>query len=250
MIEVTYVSALLGGVLTFFASCTLPLIPAYVAFIGGASRGKTHEPFSQSRLFLNAALFILGFSTVFIGFGMASGSLGKFLVFHRAAIAQIGGVLIVLFGLSLLGVFSLPSLSSILHIGRLKLPGWMIPGSFSGAFLLGFLFALVWSPCLGPVLGTILVLAGASGSVLEGGLLLATYSLGLAIPFLFVAILYGSTFAYVVKLQKYLPIIARIGAVFIIFLGLLMIIGQFGILNTWMQFFFGDIGLERYMQLM
>ena len=111
------------------------------------------------------------------------------------------------------------------------LPKFIKPGSKRGGFLLGILFGFGWSPCLGPVLGTILILAGATGSALSGATLLLVYALGLGIPFLLVALLYGSAVTYVTSLQDYLPMISRIGAVFIIIIGVLLFIGQFGILG-------------------
>lgn len=244
MPDISFISALIGGLLTFLAPCTLPLIPAYIAFIGGSSADGGGTTFSRKRLFMNALFFVLGFSVVFILFGLASGSIGKFLVMHRLLISQVGGVLICLFGLSLLGLF--PRMKGFSY----RPPAFVSAGSPFGGFSLGFLFALGWSPCLGPILGTILVLAGTSGTAFSGATLLATYSLGLAIPFLLVALLYGSAFTYVTKLQAYLPLITRVGAILIIGIGILLIIGQFGILNSWAQVIIGPLGLDRLVDLM
>ncbi len=244
MPDVNFISALIGGLLTFLAPCTLPLIPAYLAFIGGSSVDGRKTKFSRHRFFLNAVLFVLGFSVVFIVFGLASGTLGKFLVLNRLLISQVGGVLICFFGLSLLGVF--PKMKGFSY----RPPAFISSGSPLGGFALGFLFALGWSPCLGPILGTILILASTGGTAFSGALLLATYSLGLAIPFLLVALLYGSAFTYVAKLQTYLPTISKIGAVLIIAIGMLLIVGQFGILNSWAQYIIGPLALDRFMDFM
>ncbi len=250
MIEVSYISALIGGLLTFLAPCTLPLIPAYIAFISSNGHDKGSRTFSHSRLLENALMFVIGFSTVFIFFGIISGAISKFLFEYRPLLSQVGGIIIILLGLSMLGVFSLPQIRSFIKLPTFKLPGYVVPGSRLGGFLLGFMFALGWSPCLGPVLGTILLLAGASGTVMNGALLLATYSLGLAIPFLLVAYLYGKTFVYVTRLQKYLPIISRIGALMIIAIGFLLLIGQFGILNFWASQLLGGLHMERFVEFM
>lgn len=234
MIEVSIFSALLAGLITFFAPCTLPLLPGYVAFIGGGEEG----PGLRRRTIANALLFVLGFSVVFMAYGIASGSLGKFLILYRTEIAQAGGFIVILLGFSLLDLFTLPPFFS--RIGSWRLPQGISAGSPMGALILGFLFALGWTPCLGPILGTILLLASTGGTALLGGLLLGVYSLGLAIPFLLVAFFYGSTFASLPKLRRYLPLIRRIGGMMIIIVGLLLVLGQFGILNTWAGEIFGD----------
>ena len=239
----SFFSALLGGVLTFLAPCTLPLIPAYIAFINGSIEG--HH--TRRQLMVNALFFVLGFSVIFIAYGVISGSLGVFMVLHRKLLAQIGGVLIILFGLSMLGLLRIPL--SFLPTS-MRLPSWAARGSKLGAFTLGFLFAFGWSPCLGPVLGTILVLASGSAEPLYGAMLLLVYSLGLAIPFLLVAYLYGTTFHYVTRLERYIPIITRCGAIVLVLIGVLLLMGQFGLLNTWMLELFGDIGYDKFVNYM
>ena len=232
MSEVSIFSALLGGILTFLAPCTLPLIPGYIAFIGGT--GGTGEATGGStarrRVMANAALFVLGFSVVFIAFGMASGALGKFLVLYKVLIAQVGGAVVIYLGLTLFGLVPLPRFSAT---GAGRLMGTLSPGSRSGAFLLGFLFALGWSPCLGPILGTILLLAAGGGTLLYGGALLAIYAFGLALPFLLVAYIYGTTFSYVSRLEPYMRFTRIAGGAMLVLVGFLLLIGQFGILNAW-----------------
>jgi cytochrome c-type biogenesis protein len=249
MIEVSYISALIGGLLTFLAPCTLPLIPAYIAFIGGGNQHGETGRFSRQRLFVNAVFFVLGFSLIFILFGMISGVLGTYLILYRSLIAQIGGVIIIFFGLAMLGVFSFPRIPPLFRMERVThlIPP---PGSRRGAFVLGLMFSLGWSPCLGPVLGAIFGLAVVSATALSGAMLLATYALGLAIPFLLVAFLYGSALTYVTALQRYLPMISRIGAACIVLIGFLLLIGQFGILNTWAISLFGNFGFDKYVELM
>lgn len=243
MISVSFFSALLGGVLTFFAPCTLPLIPAYIAFIGSAHT----EGRGRKKLFANAVMFVIGFSLVFLLYGLASGALGKYLVLYRKEIAQIGGVAVVFFGLAMLGALRLPK---FLSPGMGKLPHFVRRGTPLGSFLLGFFFAFGWSPCLGPILGTILVLAGESGTALFGGMLLLTYALGFAIPFLLVAFLYGSAFHYVSHLERYLPYITRAGGVLMLLIGFLLIVGEFGMLNAWITGAFGGFGYDTLMEYM
>jgi cytochrome c-type biogenesis protein len=230
MFDVSFFSALLGGLLTFLAPCTLPLIPAYIGFLGGSSAGRTTNDSPavlRRRININALLFALGFSLVFIIFGLVSGALGKFLILHRAVISSLGGIFVIGFGLIMLGYIPFPNL-----FARVGLPPWLHPGKPFSAFLLGLLFALGWSPCLGPILGTILLLAGSSGTALYGGYLLGVYSLGLAIPFLFVAVLYGSAFTYIAPLARFLPIIEKCAGVLLIIIGALLVMGQIGLLNV------------------
>jgi cytochrome c-type biogenesis protein len=249
MFDVSFFSALLGGILTFLAPCTLPLIPAYIGFLGGSSSsGSTqlgNKVALRRRIYWNALLFVLGFSLIFIIFGLVSGTLGKFLILHRAVISSLGGILVIGFGLIMLGYVPFPNL-----FARVGLPHWLHPGKPFSAFLLGLLFALGWSPCLGPILGTILLLAGSSGTALYGGYLLAVYSLGLAIPFLFVAFLYGSAFTYIAPLARYLPLIEKCAGVFLIIIGVLLLIGDFGLLNVWFTDALSWDWYERLMDFM
>jgi len=130
------------------------------------------------------------------------------------------------------------------------LPKMIHPGTRPGAFALGFLFALGWSPCIGPILGTILLLAATSATALHGAFLLGVYSLGLGIPFLIVAYMYGAAFTYVKTLERYVPLLSQVGAWMLIGIGLLLLLGQFGVLGSWANGFSSDSGyggLVNYM---
>lgn len=225
MTDVNIFSALFGGILTFLAPCTFPLIPAYIGFLAG---GVTADAHLRLRIMRNALLFVIGFTLVFMMFGLLSGALGTFLVLHRLLLSQIGGVMVVILGLLLLLHVPLPTL-----FGSSLLPSWITPGRPTSAFLLGLFFGLGWSPCIGPILGSILLLASTSGSVSLGASLLFVYSIGLTIPFLLVALLYGTTFTYVTALGKFLPHIERVAGVFLIALGTLLVLGKFGLFSVW-----------------
>jgi cytochrome c-type biogenesis protein len=244
MPEVSLISALIGGILTFLAPCTLPLIPAYIAFISGAGNARGRPP-ARATLVLLAVVFCLGFSVVFVGYGVASGALGQFLVLHRALLAQIGGIFIILFGLGMLGLFKLPKFFG----GSGKPPRFIAPGTIHGSFLLGLLFALGWSPCFGPILGAIILLAGTSGTALWGGFLLSVYALGLAIPFIAIAYFYGSAFSWVSVLSRFLKFINIAGALLLIAIGVLLLLGRFGELNGVGQQFL-PINYEAFMNYM
>ena len=249
MLDVTFFSALIGGILTFLAPCTLPLIPAYLSFIGGTAGAGT-APSSSSfsrRLFISALFFVLGFTAVFMFYGLASGMIGKFLILYRKEIAQLGGVVIILFGLSMLHFIKLPSFFSF--SGK-ALPKFILPGTKSGSLVLGFLFALGWSPCIGPILGTILLLAATSGTAFHGAYLLGIYSFGLALPFLFVAYMYGTAFTYIKTLERYVPLISQIGAWLMILIGLLLVLGEFGLLNTWISGILNESAYNNFVNYM
>lgn len=230
MNEVGIFSALFGGLLTFLAPCTFPLIPAYVGFLAGAGEGTAKDGSTalKRKILTNGVLFVLGFTSVFMFFGLISGAVGVFFALHRMFFTQIGGVVIILFGLFMLKIIRLPSL-----FRRSGIPKVLAPGRPSSSFLLGFFFGFGWSPCLGPILGTILLLAGTTGSVGYGAFLLFCYSLGLAVPFLLIAYFYGTSFSYIVKLQSFLPMVEKVAGVLLIIIGTMLLIGEFGMFNVW-----------------
>jgi cytochrome c-type biogenesis protein len=245
MPEVHFFSAFIGGLLTFLAPCTLPLIPAYIAYIGGARHGEEKNNLLRRTIFVNAVFYTLGFSVVFILFGLASGALGTFLVLYRARLSAIGGVFVILFGLSLLGV-----LPPLFRAMQLRLPQRILPGSKLAGFVLGVFFGLGWTPCIGPILGTILILAGTSGTALDGGALLLVYSFGLALPFLLVALLYGRMVLMIPRLTDYLPLITKIGGFCLLLIGVLLVVGQLGTLSGWIATLTGELGVDRLSDFM
>lgn len=240
MFDVTIFSALLGGLLTFIAPCTLPILPGYLSFLAGAFGADADRRMVRKRLMPNAFLFVLGFSLVFIAYGAASGAFGQFLTLHRDVIARVGGVFILLLGLAMLDVEWFGRLFSR---ASMRLPGVIAPGSREGSFALGLFFALGWSPCLGPVLGTIILLAGTTGSILSGMFLLAIYALGLAIPFLLLAYFFGTTFDTFTQLERRLFLIRRVGGALLVIMGALLVAGQFGLISTWL---YGILGVQEF----
>jgi len=168
--------ALLAGVLTFSSPCTLPLVPGYLGYLSGVGCGR-------GRAAGAAALFVTGFALVFTALGAGASSLGSLLLDHRLALERAAGLLVVLLGLFVLGLVPLPFLAR----ERRPLLGRVRPGP-AGALLLGAGFAAGWTPCIGPVLASILALAGTQGTATTGALLLLLYSLGLGLPFLAAAL--------------------------------------------------------------
>ncbi len=216
------ISAFIAGVLMFLAPCTLPLIPGFLAFIGGA-----HAQKNRKKIVVNAFLYVLGFTVVFVLLGtivsfISITALGSL----RLWLTKIGGVFVVLAGLFMLDIIKLPSLQKTVNI---NVPRFFSPGSPVAAFLLGASFAFGWSPCIGPLLSTILVLASTSSSVLQGTFLLLVFSLGMGIPFMLLAITFSSAQQRVKSLTRYMSIISKVGGIFLIVLGILLFFNQLGI---------------------
>jgi len=240
------IAAFIAGFLTFLAPCTLPLIPAYLGFISGVRPEDLQDPLlasaARKKIFLNGVLFILGFSAVFILFGTLAGFLGQSLVPFRIWLTRIGGAFVILFGLYMLGVFKI----KLLQIDkRIKIPSWLTLGKPSSSLIIGGAFAFGWTPCVGPILGSILLLASTSTTALQGAFLLSIFSLGLAIPFLLIAIAFSSATKYIQKLSKYLSVVSIIGGIFLIILGVLLMTNNFGLLIQYGYQLFDFINYER-----
>ncbi|HYF12892.1 MAG TPA: cytochrome c biogenesis protein CcdA [Candidatus Paceibacterota bacterium] len=213
-------AAFLAGVLMFLAPCTLPLVPGYLAFIAGG----------QGKVVRNAVAFVLGFSVIFILLGMFAGTIGGVLAPWKDFLSRIAGAVIILFGLTMLGLVRLPVLSSERHVG---IPKFLSLGSPHSSFLIGALFAIGWSPCIGPILGTILFIASAEATALSGALLLAIFSLGLAIPFILCAIFVDQASTAISRYARATVSLSRVGGALLIGIGALMLMGSMGLLITW-----------------
>ncbi len=233
MIEISIgfiAASFFAGLLTFLAPCTLPLVPAYLGFISGVDQEALKNPATalsaRRKIFLNGLTFIVGFSFVFILFGILAGVAGTALAPYRIWLARVGGVLVILFGLFMLGFFKLPFFQSD---KRMPIPKWLSLGKPSSSLFIGGTFALGWTPCVGPILGSILLLAGTSGTALQGGLMLAVFSLGLAVPFLVIAFAFSQATAYIEKISAYLKGVSIVGGIFLILLGFLLATDNFGL---------------------
>jgi cytochrome c-type biogenesis protein len=228
------IPAFIAGILTFLAPCTLPLVPGYLALISGVSTEdlKIPEKRSQARqkIFLNGLLFVIGFSTIFILFGTLAGFIGRTLAPWRIWLTRVGGVFVIFFGLFMLNIFKIPFLTRDLKI---KTPGLFKNGKLSNSFFLGAAFGFGWTPCVGPILGSILLLASTSATAFSGAILLAVFSMGLAIPFLVIALGLGSASQYISRFSKYLNAISVIGGIFLIILGVLLLTNNIGLLISY-----------------
>lgn len=215
--------AFTAGILSFLSPCVLPLVPSYLAYVGGSGAAK------RSILLRNAALFVVGFSSIFIALGASASALGSLLRSQREALTIGGGVLVIVFGLVLLGVIRLPLLMRDTRVQARHDASTPV-----GAVLLGMAFAAGWTPCIGPVLGGILTLAGASGTLLEGVTMLAVYSAGLAVPFLLAALALDPFLRVSRRVRSWLPWVERAAGGLLVIAGVLMVTGTYTRLNSWL----------------
>lgn len=206
--------ALLAGLVSFASPCVLPLVPGYLAYVGGFT---SEEERSRRRTVLGAGLFILGFSVVFVGFGILFGTAGLLLRPWLDLIVRIAGVLVILMGLVFIGQFGL--------LQRTVRPRWRIATGLAGAPLLGLVFGLGWVPCIGPTLVAVYALALDGGDPVRGALLGLAYCLGLGIPFLLLAFGLGWAASSVDWLKRHIRIINIIGGALLILIGLAMVTG-------------------------
>lgn len=215
--------AFAAGVLSFLSPCVLPLVPSYLAYVGGSAEAK------RAVLLRNALAFVLGFSLVFIALGAGASALGSLLRANQQALTLGGGVLVILFGLVMLGVIKLPWLyrdTRMQYSGETRTP--------FGAVLLGMAFAAGWTPCIGPILGAILTMASAAGTLSAGVGLLAVYALGLAVPFLAAALLLDPFMRFSRRFRRFLPWVERVAGALLLVAGVLMVTGLYTVLNGYL----------------
>jgi cytochrome c-type biogenesis protein len=227
MTEISYIGAFLGGVLSFLSPCVLPLIPSYLSFITGISYEdfKTGDKAQIKKITLiNSAAFVTGFSTIFILLGVFSPFMSAILNASykigdlEIRLYHIGGIIIIIFGLYVMGVLKIRFLSSE-HRVHLKNK----PRGYIGSFVVGLTFATGWTPCIGPILGTILLIAGTAGSTMYGFKLLLTYSVGLAIPFMVTSITINTFLSHYGAIQRYMRAIMIVSGLLLIAFGVILL---------------------------
>ena len=222
------VIAFTAGLLSFLSPCVLPLIPRYVTFISGLSLEDVLK--SRRAALIHSLLFVLGFTLIFLAFGATATALGQLLLYQRAWITRIGGLLIIVFGLYMLGVFniSLFSRERRVHIANK-------PVGYLGTLLVGVAFGAGWTPCIGPILGSILTYAASSADLARGLWLLLAYSLGLAVPFLLAAVAVERFLDFFGRMKRQMNWITRTSGVLMIVVGILMITNYFTVLAATLQ---------------
>jgi cytochrome c-type biogenesis protein len=252
MVEnVTFFAAFVAGVLSFISPCVLPLIPGYLSFISGVTLDQMQgtapggpagaagaagsavavatTPDVRRRVLITSLFFVLGFSLVFIGLGATASALGQFLMDRLRILGQIAGVLIIIFGLHMMGVFRIGWLYSEkrVHVGRK-------PTGPVGAMFVGIAFAFGWTPCIGPILAGILAIAAAQETVMQGVTLLAIYSAGLGVPFLLTALAIDRFFEAFAKIRRHYRTIEIVSGALLIVIGFLIFTNRFTIIARWL----------------
>jgi cytochrome c-type biogenesis protein len=221
-------------VVSFFAPCVIPLLPAYVGYVTGVSveelKSFGYKPYFK-KIFLSSLFYILGFSIIFVILGTAAASLGVILRRYDFIIQRLGGIVIMVFGLEFAGIINIPFLA---YEKRLKLPSWSQSLGYLRAAFIGVVFATAWTPCVGAVLGSILTLAAVSGTVAKGATLLFVYSLGISIPFLLVSLTLASATKYLSFLTKNIGIVSKVSGILLVILGILLLTDTYKYLNGWL----------------
>ena len=222
-----------AGLISFLSPCVLPLVPGYVSLISGVGveQLKLKEGELFRKVMLNSAAFILGFSIVFITLGAISTEVGQVLAQYKSLLARIAGVVIILFGLHLTGIFQIKALLADTRLHSLK------GGSSAwGAFVIGFAFAFGWTPCVGPILGVVLTFAAAQDTVWKGIFLLAIYSAGLAVPFLLTSLGIERFLKFYNRFKFHMHALEVASGVLLIGLGILLVMGRFALISGYFSF--------------
>ncbi|HET7697526.1 MAG TPA: cytochrome c biogenesis protein CcdA [Vicinamibacterales bacterium] len=232
--EVSLIAAFAAGFLSFVSPCVLPLIPGYISFVSGVSveemRGDAAPAASRVQVFVTSLAFVIGFSLVFIALGASATAIGKFLFAKLPLLSKIAGVILIVFGLHTMGVFRLAFLETEKRVHSQRKPAGPL-----GAMLVGVAFAFGWTPCIGPILGGILAIAGSRNSVNEGITLLAIYSLGLGIPFLITSLAINQFFGAARKIRRYYHAIELTSGALLVVIGVLIMTGQLTLIVRLLQ---------------
>jgi cytochrome c-type biogenesis protein len=237
--NVTVGLSFLAGLASFLSPCVFSLVPAYVGYLGGRAVGGETTEGNRFITFTHGMAFVLGFSVVFITLGVATASLGRLLFDLREILAKVGGIIVIIFGLHMIGVFRIKFLEYDTRVQQIPDRKW---GYLSSA-LMGVFFSAGWAPCVGPVLGAILTLALNGGSVSTGVTLLSAYSAGLAIPFLIAALGVGWVSLTLRKYGKVMHYIEIAMGVVLVILGFMLFSGIFERIAAAGQFFWIDFGI-------
>ena len=232
--QITYIGALSAGLLSFFSPCVLPLIPAYLCFLGGASLDEltaedgVDKEISQ-RVFISALSFVLGFATVFILMGASASALSRILIQHMDTLSYIAGAVIVLFGLHYMGLFKISFLNfeKRFHINNK-------PSGIVGSYILGLAFAFGWTPCVGPILATILMVAVGGDSIWYGISLLSAYAAGIGVPFLIAALAVKPFMSFMARFKGHLHKVEIAIGILLVITGVSILTGSLANVAQWL----------------
>jgi cytochrome c-type biogenesis protein len=238
--DVTYVAALVAGLVSFLSPCVLPLVPPYLVFLTGTSlerfADKEAEPRVKRETIFAAALFVLGFSTVFIALGASASVIGSLVRAYSGPLATVAGTVIIIMGLHFLGV------TQIAWLHRQKRLDVARPVGLWGAYVIGLAFAFGWTPCIGPILAAILAVAATEQTVSKGASLLAVYSLGLGIPFIVAALAIEPFAAFLSRFRNYLHRVEQAMGALLVLTGIAFLTGNINQLSVWLLETFPVLG--------
>jgi cytochrome c-type biogenesis protein len=243
--DITFTAAVLAGLVSFLSPCVLPLVPPYLCYMAGVSLDRltgeeqaggaaVAEP-ARAQAFFPAIAFVLGFSTVFVALGWGASSVGALLRQHMDTLAMLAGVAIIAMGLHFLGVFRI---GLLYREARFRGGG----AGIGGSYVMGLAFAFGWTPCIGPVLGVILALAGSKGTAGEGAALLAAYSAGLGIPFLLAALFVAPFMSFLARFRKHLGTMEKIMGGLLVLTGIAFLTGAMQSFSFWLLETFPALG--------
>ncbi|ARE39188.1 hypothetical protein RGUI_1047 [Rhodovulum sp. P5] len=222
--------ALAAGLLSFLSPCVLPIVPPYLAYMGGISMGDlTSGVAARGRAVISALFFVLGLSTVFLLLGFTASAFGAFFLQNQELFGRIAGLVVIVLGLHFVGLFRIGILDR-----EARLDAGDRGGSALGAYILGLAFAFGWTPCIGPQLGAILSLAASEANVARGTILLAVYAAGLGIPFLLAALFIQRAMGVMNRLKKHMGLIEKAMGALLIAVGLALLTGAFSALSYWL----------------
>jgi cytochrome c-type biogenesis protein len=230
--DVTIPAALIAGIVSFLSPCVLPLVPPYLIYLTGATiehiADDEQEAASKRAVMISAAVFVLGFSTVFVALGASASLVGSVIRSYAAELSIVAGILIILMGLHFLG---LTRIGLLMREGRMSMPR---PVGLWGAYVMGLAFAFGWTPCIGPILAAILSVAAAEATVTKGAGLLAVYSLGLGIPFLIAAFMVEQFSSMFARMKKHLVHVERAMGVLMVITGIAFLTGTVSNASIWL----------------
>ncbi len=234
MFDLNFPVAFGAGLVSFFAPCVIPLLPAYIGYVTGVStkelKEKGYTPF-RKKMVVSSLLYILGFSLVFVLLGTAAASVGIIFRRYDFVIQRVGGLIILILGLEFAGILNIPFLA---RTKQFSVPSWTKKLGDARAFFIGIVFATAWTPCVGVVLGSILALAAVTGTAIQGASLLFVYSLGISVPFMIVSLTLASAPKYLSFVNKHIGTIARGAGIILAVLGLLLLTNTYRFLNSWL----------------
>ncbi|WP_068312192.1 cytochrome c biogenesis CcdA family protein [Polycladidibacter hongkongensis] len=228
--QVSLFGAFLGGVLSFISPCVLPLVPPYLGYVAGLSaedmQADTRSAGTSAKVFMAALVFVLGFSTVFVSLGATASVIGQSLLAYSDVLAKVAGVFIIVMGLHFLGVFRI---GLFYREARLQVSS---RGNLLGAYAMGLAFGFGWTPCIGPVLSSVLFVAGAKETVGQGAILLSAYSLGIGLPFLLAALFARAFLGFMVRFRRHLETVEKVMGGVLVLTGIAFLTGAI----QWLSF--------------